>query len=309
MSGLASLVWPGQVGHTSRMSVILPAVLPVFITALIGYGLAKANRPFDNKTITFLVAGVGTPALVFFNLAKTTIAPGALAEMAAATALAISSYLAAGAVALKALGLRQRTFLPSLAFPNAGNLGLPLALYAAGEEGLNYAIVIFAITSIVNLTAGQAIAAGRNSWLVVMKSPILPAVALGLLFAYGGVAIPLWASNTLELLSGLTIPLMLLMLGTSLAKIHVTTFGRAGVLSAVRIGMGVVAGFALAAAFGFTGAERIAFVLQCAMPVAVFNYVFAQMYDNEPGEVASLVVVSTLLSVATTPILLAVLAP
>ncbi len=290
------------------MSVILPAVLPVFITALIGYALAKANRPFDNKTITFLVASVGTPALVFFNLANTTVAPRALAVIAAATAIAISFYLVAGALVLKALRLKPGTYLPSLAFPNSGNLGLPLALYAAGEEGLNYAIVIFAITSILNLTAGQAIAAGKNNVLVVLKSPILPAVALGLVFAYGGIPIPLWATNTLEMLSGLTIPLMLLMLGTSLAKIQVTTFGRAGVLSVVRIGMGVIAGFTLAALFGFTGPERIAFVLQCAMPVAVFNYVFAQMYDNEPGEVASLVVVSTLLSVATTPIVLAILA-
>jgi predicted permease len=290
------------------MSVILPAVLPVFITALIGYALAKANRPFDNKTITFLVASVGTPALVFFNLANTTVAPRALAVIAAATAIAISFYLVAGALVLKALHLKPGTYLPSLAFPNSGNLGLPLALYAAGEEGLNYAIVIFAITSILNLTAGQAIAAGKNNVLVVLKSPILPAVALGLVFAYGGIPIPLWATNTLEMLSGLTIPLMLLMLGTSLAKIQVTTFGRAGVLSVVRIGMGVIAGFTLAALFGFTGPERIAFVLQCAMPVAVFNYVFAQMYDNEPGEVASLVVVSTLLSVATTPIVLAILA-
>jgi predicted permease len=291
------------------MSVILPAVLPVFITALIGYALAKANRPFDSKTITFLVASIGTPALVFFNLSKTTVAAGALAVIAAATVVAISFYLAAGTIALKALGLKWRTFLPSLAFPNAGNLGLPLAFYAAGEEGLNYAIVIFAITSIVNLTAGQAIAAGRNNFIAVMKSPILPAVALGLIFAYGGIPIPLFASNTLEMLSGLTIPLMLLMLGTSLAKIKVTTFGRSGVLSVVRIGMGMVAGFTLAAMFGFTGPERIAFVLQCAMPVAVFNYVFAQMYDNEPGEVASLVVVSTLLSVVTTPLVLAMLAP
>lgn len=290
------------------MSVILPAVLPVFITALIGYALAKANRPFDNKTITFLVVSVGTPALVFFNLANTTVAPGALAEIAAATLVAITFYLAVGALALKAIGLKQRTFLPSLAFPNAGNLGLPLAFYAAGQEGLNYAIIIFAVTSILNLTAGQAVAAGRNNWVIVLKSPILPAVALGLLFAYGGMPIPLWASNTLEMLSGLTIPLMLLMLGTSLAKIQVTTFGRAGALSVVRIGMGVVAGFTLAELFGFAGAERIAFVVQCAMPVAVFNYVFAQMYDNEPGEVASLVVVSTLLSVLTTPIVLAALA-
>jgi predicted permease len=291
------------------MSVILPAVLPVLITALIGYALAKANRPFDNKTVTFLVASVGTPSLVFFNLSKTTVTPGALAIIAAATAIAITFYLAAGALALRVLGLQWRTFLPSLAFPNAGNLGLPLAFYAAGEEGLNYAIVIFAMTSILNLTAGQAIAAGRNNWLMVLRSPILPAVALGLIFAYGGIPIPLWATNTLELLSGLTIPLMLLMLGTSLAKIKVTTFRRSGVLSGVRIGMGVIAGFTLVELFGFTGPERVAFVVQCAMPVAVFNYVFAQMYDNEPAEVASLVVVSTLLSVVTTPIILAVLAP
>jgi len=290
------------------MSVILPAVLPVFITALIGYALARANRPFDNRTITFLVTSIGTPALVFYNLAKTTVAPGALAVIAAATAVAITFYLVAGSLALRALGLKWRTFLPSLAFPNSGNLGLPLALYAAGQEGLNYAIVIFAMTSILNLTAGQAIAAGKNNLLVVLKSPILPAVALGLIFAYGGIPIPLWATNTLDMLSGLTIPLMLLMLGTSLAKIQVTTFGRSAILSVARIGMGTIAGFTLAALFGFTGPERIAFVLQCAMPVAVFNYVFAQMYDNEPGEVASLVVVSTLLSVVTTPIILAVLA-
>jgi predicted permease len=205
--------------------------------------------------------------------------------------------------------MRLRTFLPSLAFPNAGNLGLPLAFFAAGDEGLNYAIVIFAITSIFNLTIGQALAAGRGNWTAVLKSPIIPAVALGLTFAYGHVPIPLWAANTLSMMSGLTIPLMLLMLGTSLAKIHVTTFPRAAMMSVVRIGMGVVAGFALSGAFGFTGAERIAFVLQCAMPVAVFNYLFAQMYDNEPGEVASLVVISTLLAVVTTPIVLAVLVP
>ena len=291
------------------MSVIIPAVLPVFITALIGYALAKANRPFDNKTIAFLVVGLGTPALVFFNLSKTTVVPGALMGIAAATVVAIVFYLITGAVILKATGMRLRTFLPSLAFPNAGNLGLPLALYAAGDEGLNYAIIIFAITSIFNLTIGQALAAGRSNWMTVLRSPIIPAALLGLVFAYGRIPIPLWATNTLSMMSGLTIPLMLLMLGTSLAKIQVTTFPRAALMSVVRIGMGVVAGFALSAVFGFTGAERIAFVLQCAMPVAVFNYLFAQMYDNEPAEVASLVVVSTLFAVVTTPMVLAVLVP
>ena len=278
------------------MSVILSAVLPVFILALIGYAVAKAERPFDHKTVAFLVVTVGTPALIFFNLAKTPIAPDALATVAAATLLAIGFYLAVGSIALRASGLTLQTYLPSLAFPNSGNLGLPLALYAAGEEGLNFAIVIFAVTSILNLTVGQALAAGAAKWSAVLRTPILPAVGFGLIFSYAKIPLPLWASNTLELLSSLTIPLMLLMLGTSLAKIKVTTFGRSAALGALRIGMGVVAGFTIAALFGLAGAERVAFVLQCAMPVAVYNYLFAQMYDNEPESVASLVVVSTLIS-------------
>src|SRR5207302_1245244 len=61
-------------------------------------------------------------------------------------------------------------------------------------------------------------------------------------------------------------------------------------------------------ASGFTGPERIAFMLQCAMPVAVYNYLFAEIYKNEPNDVASLVIISTLMSVVTTPILLAVIA-
>ena len=291
------------------MSVILPAILPVFIMALLGFALAKSGRAMDGGTTAFLVATVGTPALVFSNLATTPFNSGTLLSLAAATMIAIAFYLLVGAIALRAGGLKLRTYLPSLAFPNAGNLGLPLALYAAGQEGLNDAIIIFAVTSIINMTAGQVIAAGRGNWGRALRSPIIPAVALGVACAYFGVTLPLWLTNTLSLLSGLTIPLMLLMLGTSLAKIQVTGFPRAAALSALRISMGAAAGFVLAGVFGFSGPERVAFVVQCAMPVAVYNYLFAQMYDNDPEDVASLVIVSTVLSVATTPILLAVLVP
>jgi predicted permease len=134
-------------------------------------------------------------------------------------------------------------------------------------------------------------------------------VVLGIVCAYARVKLPVWATNTLSLLSSLTIPLMLLMLGTSLARIKVTGFPRAGALALLRIGMGAAAGFVLAGLFGFTGPERVAFVVQCTMPVAVYNYLFAQMYNNDPEDVASLVIVSTVLSVVTTPIVLAFLVP
>ena len=291
------------------MSVILPAIVPVLLLALLGFAMAKTGRAMDGGTTAFLVATVGTPALVFSDLAAAAFDPQKIATLASATAIAIGFYLTAGAIVLKLAGLKLRTYLPSLAFPNSGNLGLPLALYAAGQTGLNDAIIIFSVVSIANMTAGQVIAAGRGKWGRALRSPIIPAVVLGVACAYAHVVLPAWLTNTLSLLSSLTIPLMLLMLGNSLARIQVKGFPRAFALSILRIGMGIVAGFVLAHAFGLTGPERVAFVLQCAMPVAVYNYLFAQMYDNDPEDVASLVIVSTVLSVVTTPILLAVLVP
>jgi predicted permease len=289
------------------MQVILAAVVPVLLTVLVGYGIQRAGKPFDGQSITFLVGTIGTPVLIFNNLSHTTVAPEALGVIIGATILAMTAHVVIGYAALKASRLEPQYYLASMAFPNAGNLGLPLALYAFGDEGLNYAIAIFAIVSVSNHTVGQTITAGQGRWRAALKSPVVPAAALGIVFGYFAIELPIWINNTLDLLSGLTIPLMLLMLGTSLARIPVTTFRRSTYLSVLRLSMGAGVGFAIAHLFGFEGAERGAFVLQCAMPVAVYNYVYSQIYNTRPEEIASLVVVSTIMSVVTVPLLLLVL--
>jgi malate permease and related proteins len=83
---------------------------------------------------------------------------------------------------LKVLGFRIRTFLPSLTFPNNGNLGLPLAAYAFGSTGLAYAIVFYAICMVGQFTVGQAIAAGAANWQGILRLPLLYATILGLWF-------------------------------------------------------------------------------------------------------------------------------
>lgn len=286
------------------MQVILAAVVPVLLTVLVGYGIQRAGKPFDGATITFLVGTVGTPVLIFNNLSHTTVAPEALAVIIGATVVAMTAHVVIGYTALKVSGLEPQYYLASMAFPNAGNLGLPLALYAFGDEGLNYAIAIFAIVSVSNHTVGQTITAGQGRWKAALKSPVVPAAFLGILFGFFAIRLPVWIDNTLDLLSGLTIPLMLLMLGTSLARIPVTTFQRSTYLSVLRLSMGAAVGFTVAYLFGFEGPERGAFVLQCAMPVAVYNYVYSQIYNTRPEEIASLVVVSTVMSVVTVPLLL-----
>lgn len=286
------------------IETILGAIVPVLLTASIGYVWARAGRSFDGASLTLLVTEIGTPFLVFSTFARTAIPPAAFAASAAASATILAGFVLAAGLILWLLRLPWRTYLPSLAFPNTGNLGLPLALYAFGPEGLSYAIVFFTLCSLTNFTAGQAIAAGTVRWRAILRMPIIYAAILGVAVSVLGIELPVWLANTVSLLGSITVPLMLLMLGVSLGKLRVAAFPRALMLAVLRIGMGVGIGFAVTTLFDLHGVAKEALIQQSAMPVAVFNYLFALRWHNQPEEIAGLVVVSTLLAIVTTPALL-----
>ncbi len=286
------------------IETVLAAVAPVLLTAAIGFGWTRAGRSFDGATITPLVTDIATPCFVFATFAKTPIALGAFAATAAATIAILASFVVVAALVLRLAGLSWRTYLPAMSFPNTGNLGLPLALYAFGPEGLSHAIVFFTFCSLTNFTAGQAIAAGTVNWRGILRMPIVYAVILGVGVSVLGVSLPLWLANTVGLVGSITIPLMLLLLGASLGKLRVSAFPRAFGLSCLRIVMGAAIGFAITTLFGLHGIAKAALIQQAAMPVAVFNYLFALRWNNQPEEIAGIVVVSTLTAIVTAPALL-----
>jgi predicted permease len=283
---------------------ILAAVIPVVASASIGFIWVRAGRQFENAMFKPLVVEIGTPCLIFATFAKTSIAPADFAAIAIASTAALTCFALVAAVVLPLAGLRVRTFLPSLTFPNNGNLGLPLAAYAFGEQGLGYAIVFYAVCMIGQFTVGQAVAAGATNWRGMLRLPLIYAVALGIAVSVWHLPLPLWFINTISLIGGMTIPLMLLMLGTSLARIHVVTLSRAVALSGLRIGIGGCIGLVIALLLHLDPTARAVLIMQCAMPVAVYSYLFAQRWNNQPEEVASLVVVSTLVSLISVPALL-----
>ncbi len=286
------------------LAVVLSVVLPVVITVAVGFLWTRYGYPLNSKELTALIADVATPCLIVSTFQSSKLSFDAFAAMAGAAVTAIVLFAALGALILKAASLRIRTFLPSIAFPNAGNLGLPLSLYAFGPEGLGYAIAYFSISSVANYTLGQMIAAGQANWRGLARLPILYAVALGIALSFWNVELPQWAGTTIALIGNVTVPLMLLMLGSSLSQLKVASSGRALFVSCVRLGLGAAVGVAVAAALGLSGPLRAVLILQCANPVAVYNYLFAQRWNNEPEEVAGVVVLSTLLSILTIPLLL-----
>jgi malate permease and related proteins len=289
------------------LGVVFSSVVPVLITILLGFLWVRYGRVLDSKVLTPIVVDVGTPCLIVSTLLKAAIAPEAFATVALATCVAIGAFAAIGALVLRFLGLRLRTYLPSIAFPNAGNLGLPIALYAFGPEGLGYAIVFFAISSIGNHSIGQALAAGTVDWKTIARMPMLYAITIGLLASYLHIEPPTWFGNTLSLIGGLTIPVMLLMLGGTLAKLQIATVSRAIALSALRIGVGALIGVIVANLFGLPEPAKAVLILQCAMPVAVYCYLYAERWQCDPEEVAGLVFLSTAASIVTIPVLLSIL--
>ena len=287
------------------LSTLAPIVAPVFLIALGGYVWARAGEPFDHALITRLITIIGAPALIFSTLASMKLPFGTAARMAGATTVCLLATAAVAALVLRAAKMPMKVYLPSLTFPNIGNAGLPVCLFAFGQEGMALAMVFFTVTSIGQFTLGPAIAAGDMDLKKLLRVPILYAVAAAMAVLALGWTVPLWLSNTLNLVSGITIPLMLMSLGVALAELRAANLKRAAALSALRLGLGAAMGFAVAAAFGLDGAARGVVVIESSMPAAVFNYLYARMYDNRPDEVAGVILVSTLMSAVTIPLVLA----
>lgn len=279
-------------------------VLPIFIAAAIGFAWARRGSGFNSEFVTSIVSNFGTPCLIFSALSRLDIATTTYSGVALATAIVVVCFAVTGIGALRLTGLPMRSFLPSLMFTNAGNMGLPLCLFAFGEDGLGLGIVFFAVTSMGQFTIGQAISAGAANIGQLLRAPIIYALAAAVLFLATGESPPAWLANSTQLIGWMTIPLMLLSLGVSLSRLRVASFRNTLFLSLLRLGMGVGIGYGVADLMALEGVARGVVILQSAMPTAVFNYLFAARYGRTPEDVAGVVVLSTIISFATLPLLL-----
>jgi len=286
---------------------VLEIVGPVFLLAGVGYVWVKSGGEYRIAFVTRLAMTLAVPALIFTALMKTEIEPAALTALTLATLIGYTVLTAVFFLALRLLRLNMRTYLAPLIVGNTGNIGLPLALFAFGEVGLGYAVIVFAVMAIWSFTFGVWVVAGGGSPLKALKEPLVWATLLGALFLWQGWETPVFLTSALELLGQLAIPLMLITLGVALARLHPAGLGRAFLISLAHGAVTVAVGWAIASVFGLAPVPFAVLVIQLATPVAVTSYMLAEKYGADSDAVAGLVVTSTLLAVVTIPLLLAVL--
>ena len=286
---------------------VLEITAPVFVLAAIGYAWVRLGVEYKVDFVTRLAMTLSVPCLIFTALMNTQIAPAALTALSLATIAAYGAVTLAMVVLARLARLDMRAYVAPLIFGNTGNLGLPLALFAFGETGLGYAVVVFAIMAIWSFTFGIWLVAGRGAFGKVLREPLLWGTLLGGLFLWQGWETPRAVTRTLELIGQMAIPLMLITLGVAVARLTPGRIGQAVVLSVAKLVVCVALAWAVGLWFELDKTAFGVLVLQIGTPVAVTSYLLAEKYGADAQAVAGLVVASTLLSVFALPAMLALL--
>jgi hypothetical protein len=221
--------------------------------------------------------------------------------------LIIGGCLVIGYLIIKALHLPIKVYLPPVLFANTGNMGLPLVLFAFGDAGFNIGILYMVFVTIIHYTLGIMILSFDESPFELFRLPLIYSAALGILLSVSGWSMPTLVDRAIQLLGDASIPTMIFALGYKLSEITISEVKRSFVFGGLRIGLGFALGMAIVRIFHLNGIASSVVILQSAMPPAIFNFVLAEKYKQDSQVVASIIMAGTLISVLTTPIIIAYL--
>ena len=283
---------------------LIDVILPVFFVIGIGYYLGKKDPNFNTDFITTLAGNVGTPAMIFYTITSTGVTLDTFVEYFTYALIIIGGFAVVGLVVLALMKKDFVSELPPLILPNTGNMGLPICLFAYGQEGLGIAGVISSLIILFHFTLGVFLASKKFTINVIMKSPAFYSILIALFFIYYEIDMPNFIVNTTMLLTYATIFLILMSLGIALTRLKVFSFNTALVSSISRVVIGPIIGYYIIRVFNLSGVAAGVLLIQCAMPSAVLNYLVGSIYSPKKvvDSVASMIVVSTVLSFITVPI-------
>jgi predicted permease len=286
---------------------VLKIISPVFFLGIIGYFWEKTEIEYPIKFVTKLTMNIALPCLIFTSLMNTQIDSNVLSSIIFATLLSYLFLTIFCFLFVKLMKIDIHTFLPPMIFGNTGNLGLPLAFFAFGNDGLSYAVIIFAIMAIFSLTLGIWIISGDKNLTKLLKEPIVWGAVLGATCLYFNIKTPIFITNSLELTGQIAIPLMLITLGVSVARLKLTNLTRGFSIVCFRTLICLLFSVSVAFTLNLPEVAAAVLILQLTTPIAVTSYLLSERFNRNPNDVASLVIISTLMSVFYIPIILSFL--
>ncbi len=284
---------------------IFEVLFPVFFIVGIGYFLGKKNPKFDTTFITNYSGNFGAPALFIFAITSSGVTYSVFSEYFIYAIIALTSFSIVGIIFLFFMNKDISRELPPYFLPNTGNMGIPICLFAYGTLGMGVAAAISSLVILLHFTINIFLASKKFNIKIILKSPPTYAVIVAVYFLYFDLEMPKVVINTVMLLGYAMIVLILMSLGVSLTQLKVFSLKDSIISSICRVIIGPIIGFFIIKIFNLSGFAAGVLLIQSAMPSAILTYLVAEMYSPKKvvDSISSMIVVSTLMSLITIPII------
>lgn len=296
----------------SLANVLLDVLGPVAVLVALG-ALLGPRLQIDLGSLSRLAYWVFGPAFVFSLLAEADL------EGSVVVGLIVASLAGMAAAALVAVGWSVVTgesyeataaTVMTSTWGNVGNAGLAIVAFALGDDALPIAGVLMVTINLSSLVLSVGLAQARTASPLSalgrgLSAPMSVAGGVALAVNLAGIDVPLLADRSIGLLAQSLIPVMLFSLGLQLvASGRPRWSNQFAVVGLAKLAVAPAAAAAVAVAVGLEGDARAAVIIQSAMPPAVFCAVIAAENDLLPERVTAAVVLTTMLSALTLPVVL-----
>lgn len=302
------------------IQIFTDVCMPVFVSAGLGWLLDRRFR-LHLETLVKLNIYLLVPAFIFTRLVDTEMSGPDSAKIIGYTLSTIAGMFLCSVIVGRVLrlgaGQRQSLSLATM-FYNCGNFGLPIVTLAFGHEGAAAQVYVLVTMNVATFTVGLFLAqehgespgAHWRALMQVLRQPALYAVASGVIcraFALPVKNIP-WIWQPLNLLQAGLIGMALLTLGVQMSQTRPAPL-RVPLWSAIniRLVMGPLLGAALVRFFYVPPVVAASLILACSAPTAVNTALLAHEFGGDVTFATSAVYYSTLFSMATTTVTLALL--
>ena len=294
---------------------LLMIVLPVFLIFGIGYASQKLLK-MDIKSISAMSLYILLPLLTFDTFYRNELTVDNLYLFIFSviiTVILIGITILIGWF-MKSTKEDVSAILLGTLFPNSGNYGAPVMLFALGAVAFDYAIVLMVLHGFIISTVGIFIASFgsggtisvKDAILSIFRIPVIYGATAGLLLQLTHITIDDKLMDILQMTGNAAIPVVMLILGMQLAEIRKENFELRNINTVVLIRMVVspLVAMVLVIFMPVDETMKMVFIILNAMPVAANSTMLAVQFNVKPNLVSFSTLVTTLLSLLTIPFFL-----
>lgn len=291
------------------MGAVFNVVLPVALIVLVGFIVGR-QIVFDLGSFSKLSLYVLAPALSFNSMYKAQLGASDAIKIFLSFGLSTLFLIIIARSVARITGQTdagKRSLVATTIFPNVGNFGLSLTLFALGDAGLERGLVTFAAGGLLTFGLGPAIVSGhgfRRGIRTTLRLPMIWALAAGVTFRALDITIPTGIGSSIDLLAGAAIPVLLLLLGLQISQSKVEVEPSDWIACVLRLGVGPIAAYSAGRIIGLDDIALKVFVLQCCTPTAVNALLVSAEFGGDARKAARIVVLTSFLSLATVPIVM-----